>query len=238
MVTTLLAAPPPAGHPRTDARTERLLACGVIAGPLFVATFLIAGATRAHYDPLRHPVSSLALGGAGWVQTADFILAGLLTLAFGVGLRRVLRAATGPARGSLWGPLLIGVWAIGLIGAGIFTTDPVGGYPLGTPAVQGDYTGAPAALHDAFALLGFAALIAACAVFAVRFAVRHQRGWSVFSIATGLVFTAALVLSAVGFHQVDPLAGIAGLLQRTMAATAWIWIACLAVHAMRHSDRP
>ena len=42
--------------------TKTLLVCGVIAGPLFVVAFLVEGATRAHYDPLRHPVSSLALG--------------------------------------------------------------------------------------------------------------------------------------------------------------------------------
>ncbi|MFB9876782.1 DUF998 domain-containing protein [Planobispora siamensis] len=238
MRTTLLAAPPPSGHPRTDARTKRLLACGVIAGPLFVATFLIAGAARADYDPLRHPVSSLALGGAGWIQSVNFILAGLLTLAFTVGLRRVLRTATGPARGSFWGPLLIGGWAVGLVGAGVFVTDPVGGYPPGTPAVQGEYTGAPAFLHDAFSVFGFTALIAACAVFTVRFAVRHEPGWSILSAVAGLVFTAALVLSTIGFGQVDPLTGIAGLLQRVMAATACIWIACLALHAMRHADRP
>ena len=115
-------------------KTKTLLACGVIGGPLFVATFLVEGATRAGYDPLRHPVSSLALGDSGWTQTANFIVTGLLTLAFAAGLRLALR----PPEGSTWGPLLIGVWAVGLLGAGIFVTDPVSGYPPGRPdrAVQ------------------------------------------------------------------------------------------------------
>jgi hypothetical protein len=47
-------------------KTKTLLACGVIAGPLFVLVFVVEGATRADYDPLRHPVSSLALGYWGW----------------------------------------------------------------------------------------------------------------------------------------------------------------------------
>src|ERR671919_1019162 len=107
---------------------RRLLICGVIAGPLFVIIFLIEGATRADYNPLRHPVSSLALGEFGWTQVANFIVTGLLTLAFAVGLRRALRQLGG----STWGPLLIAAYAVGRIGAGIFLTDPVSGYPPGT----------------------------------------------------------------------------------------------------------
>jgi Protein of unknown function (DUF998) len=60
----------------------------VISGPLFVATFLVEGAARANYDALRHPVSSLELGPSGWMQSANFLVAGLLTLAFFVFCRR------------------------------------------------------------------------------------------------------------------------------------------------------
>jgi Protein of unknown function (DUF998) len=106
-------------------KTKTLLLCGAIAGPLFVAAFLIEGATRASYDPLRHPVSSLAFGDSGWTQRTNFLITGLLTLAFAVGLRRALRTLGG----STWGPLLVGAYAIGLLGAGIFVADPMNGYP-------------------------------------------------------------------------------------------------------------
>ncbi len=46
-----------------------LLACGMAAGPLFTIAYLVEGAGRVGYRPLRHPVSSLALGRAGWAQT-------------------------------------------------------------------------------------------------------------------------------------------------------------------------
>ena len=95
---------------KKSAKTKRLLACGAIAGPLFVLVFLVEGASRASYDPLRHPVSSLALGPSGWTQSLNFVVAGLLTLAFAFGLKRVLR----PGKGSVWGPLLVGIWAVGL----------------------------------------------------------------------------------------------------------------------------
>src|SRR5262249_24094762 len=94
-------------------RGERaLLLCGVLAGPLFVAAFLIQGAMRPNYNPLRHSISTLELGSEfGWIQSLSFLVAGVLTLAFAVGVRRVLR----PEMRSIWGPLLIGLWAVGLL---------------------------------------------------------------------------------------------------------------------------
>src|SRR5262249_10183346 len=63
-----------------EAVASRLLACGAAAGPLFTLAWLVEGATRAGYDPLRHPVSSLAIGEVGWTQRASFVLTGLLTI--------------------------------------------------------------------------------------------------------------------------------------------------------------
>ena len=71
---------------KTNVATKTLLACGVIGGPLFVVVFLVEDATRVGYDPLRHPVSSLALSDNGWMQTANFVVTGLLALAFAAGL--------------------------------------------------------------------------------------------------------------------------------------------------------
>ena len=122
---------------KSTVMTKALLACGAIAGPLFIVAFLFEGATRANYDSLRHPVSSLALGDYGWVQSANFVVAGLLTLAFFVGLRRT----PVQGKGSTWGPLLVGVWAVGLLGAGVFVTDPVSatlpGLPTDSPGTVG-----------------------------------------------------------------------------------------------------
>ena len=83
--------------------TRRLLACGLAAGPLFTAVFLLEGAVRDGYRPLRHPVSSLALGSRGWIQAGNFAVAGTSILAGAVGLARAAvpaasRAGTGPDR--------------------------------------------------------------------------------------------------------------------------------------------
>src|SRR5260221_14483848 len=78
-------------------QTRRLLRCGIWAGPVFTATFLAEGAARDGYRPLCHPVSSLALGPRGWVQTANFAVTGVLCLAGAAGLRRTGdRLAGGP----------------------------------------------------------------------------------------------------------------------------------------------
>jgi len=208
-------------------KTNTLLACGAIGGPLFVVAFLAEGATRANYNPLRHPVSSLALGDFGWLQIANFIVSGLLMVAFAIGLRRTLR----PLGGSIWGPLLVGIWGIGLLGAGIFITDPVSGYPPGTPAqVQPTTDGS---LHDLFSLLGFAGLVAACFVFSGYFARRGKIGWAAYSAVSGIVFVVAFVLASAGFSQVESLVNIAGLIQRIQITTAWVWLTLLAIHLLR-----
>jgi Protein of unknown function (DUF998) len=208
--------------------TAALLACGAVAGPLFVVAFLVEGATRAGYDPLRHPVSSLALGDLGWTQTLNFVVAGLLTVAFAVGLRRALR----PAGGATWGPLLVALWGVGLLGAGAFVTDPVSGYPPGTPAALTGYT-THGALHDAFSLVGFAALAGACFVFAWRFGRRGQRGWALYSALSGAAFLAALSLASLGFGQAAGLVDLAGVYQRVAVTIGWTWLTLLAVHLLR-----
>jgi hypothetical protein len=155
---TLTADRPPTGAAPGTTRTRALLACGAIAGPLFTVAWILEGATRANYHPLRHPVSSLELGDLGWTQQANFIVAGGLTLAFAVGLWRALR----PLGGSTWGPLLVGAHGIGLLGAGIFVTDPVSGYPPGTPDHLVSYGSVHAALHDLFSVGTFVGLPIAC----------------------------------------------------------------------------
>jgi hypothetical membrane protein len=199
-----------------------------MGGPLFVLAFLVEGANRANYDPLRHSVSSLTLGDSGWTQTANFILTGLLMLAFAAGLRHALRQG----KGSTWGPLLVGVWAVGLLGAGVFVTDPVSGYPPGTPdRLSGNSW--HGALHDLFSLLGFVALAAACFTFGRWFAERGKRGWALYSAASGVVFAVTFVFSSAGFAQVAGLVDLAGLLQRVAVTVGFCWLTLLAVHMLR-----
>lgn len=193
-----------------------LLACGMAAGPLFTLTYLWEGASRVGYRPSRHPVSSLSLGRARSAQPVNFLLAGLLSLLFAVGLWDA-----GPSR---WGALLVGVWAVGLLGAGAFRTDPVSGYPPGTPDQLQHHTRV-GALHDLFSLVGFLALTVACFVFALS----HSPGWAVYSIASGVLFATTMGLANAAFGPQQRWADLGGLIQRLSLTIGWTWQTLLAL---------
>jgi Protein of unknown function (DUF998) len=219
----------PRGAARRWTTTKRQLVAGAVAGPLFTLAWAVEGATRPDYNPLRHPVSSLELGDLGWIQQANFLVAGTLTLAYAVGLRRALR----PLGGSTWGPLLVAAHGVGLVGAGLFVTDAVSGYPPGTPDHLPGYSGAPAALHDLFSVGTFVGLPLACLVLARRFAGWGQRGWAIYSAATGVAFAVGAALTSLAFNtQAPPLVDLGGLLQRSTVTLGWTWLTLLAVHLL------
>ena len=83
--------------------TNGLLICDIILAPLFFAVVFIQSFTRPGFDIRRTPLSLLSLGDLGWIQIANFIIAGLLALACVMGIRRALAGS----KGGTWGPLLI-----------------------------------------------------------------------------------------------------------------------------------
>jgi hypothetical membrane protein len=205
-------------------RRRALLACGVVAGPLFVAAFLLEGALRAGYDPLRHPVSSLSIGDAGWTQATNFVGTGLLVVAFALGLR--LRGS-GP-----WTPVLVALIGIGLLGAGVWVCDPINGYPPGTPLAPVATTSGT--LHSAFSTLVFLGLPIACLVTARR---ERGRGFARYSAASGVAFAALFVLAALGFAQNPVFLPIGGLMQRLCLVVGLAWLTALAVDQLARLHR-
>ena len=200
-----------------------LLACGAIGPLLFIVVFLIEGATRPNYSAWHHFVSSLSQGERGWVQITSFIICGLLVLCFAIGLRRVLH----PGTGSTWGPILLGIFGLCVIGAGLFVADPVLGYPPGAPSAPTLH----GALHVLFSLVAFTSLPAACFVLARRFAGDPGgRGWAIYSIATGILVVVFLIAADL-VASLDP-DGPAGLFQRLSIIIGWGWIALLAFRLM------
>jgi Protein of unknown function (DUF998) len=207
---------------------SRLLACGVIGPLFFITVFLIEGATRPDYSPLRHPVSSLSCGDWGWMQRINFVITGLLLFAFAIGLRRILRSSNG----SVWGPRLIALAGIGLIGAGLFAADPLNGYSPGTPLIPTERT-IHGILHDLFGVPMFLGLPIACFVFRRQFLRMGERIWAAYSTINGLAMLTAFVLTSIGFNQVPGFADFAGLLQRLTIILGLTWIMLLAIHFLR-----
>lgn len=207
-------------RPTSTDTTRILTAAGTVAGPLFVGSVVVQAATRDGFDPVRHPLSLLSLGPLGWVQTTTFVVCGILATAGAVGLRRVL--AGQPA--GRWGPILFGVYGIGLVWGGVFPADPAFGFPPGTP------DGAPAELSVSGILHGIApavaglALLAACVVFARRFVRRGEHGWAGVSIA---VAVADVALTSASFAAADYRLMLAG------GAALWLWAAAVTAYESR-----
>jgi hypothetical membrane protein len=211
----------PSGSPATTTnRTRALLACGVVAGPLFLAVAVLQALTRDGFDLSRHPLSLLSMGELGWIQIANFVVAGLLSVAFAVGLRRVLQ----PGRGGRWGPLLVGAYGVGLIMGGVFVTDAGAGFPPGAPAGAPEQLSWHGVLHAIAPVLAFLSLIAACFVLARRFAGLGQRGWATYCVATGVALLGLLAWPDQDTVIVQLAAAI---------MLAWAWLSVLAARLLR-----
>ena len=209
--------------PETGTRlTRALLTLGIAAGPLYLAVGLAQALTRPGFDITRHSLSLLSNGTLGWIHMTNLVVTGLLVLAGARGMQKAL--AIGP--GKTWGPVLVAIYGLGLIGSGFFTADPALGFPPGT-AVDANTVSWHGLMHFACGGIGFLALIAACFLFARRFAVAQQRGWAMFSRITGVVFLAAFLGIASGSGNSWTILGFwIGVI------LAWAWFSMLLARLM------
>jgi hypothetical protein len=215
---------------RLAGQTRRLLRCGMWAGPVFAATFLAEGAVRDGYRPLRHPVSSLALGPRGWTQTANFAVTGVLCLAGAAGLRL---ADNRPA-GSRTGPALVAAAGAGLIASAAFRTDPVGGYPPGTPNMPARSSRAGTA-HNLAAVPVFLGLPAAAACYGWRSWRAGQPGFAAYCAATAVTMPVTMAVAGAGFGQTSRLGRYGGLLQRASIITGFAWLTAASARALQRT---
>jgi hypothetical membrane protein len=205
----------------TDRTTRSLLGYGIIAGPVYVLVGLAQAVTRDGFDITRHAWSLLSNGHLGWIQIANFLVAGLMTLAAAVGLRRSLPQG----RARRWAPRLISVYGLSLVGAGLFRADPAQGFPAGAPDTP------PMSWHGALHLMiggiGFLCLIVACFVLAAHFARNGQRSLARFSRITGAVFLAGFAGIASGSHGPTTVAFVIAVI------TVWGWLTTVSLHFFR-----
>jgi hypothetical membrane protein len=204
---------------RSDTRrvsTRTLLACGIAAGPFYLAVVAVQAVTRDGFDVRKHAASLLSVGEHGWIQSANFLITAVLVLAAAAGLRRVL--TDGP--GHRWAPRLLALYGVGLIGGGIFVPDPALGFPAGTPVDQPVTMSWHGILHFVSGGIGFIGLIACCLVFARRFRTEGQRGWAIFSRVTGIAFLVAFCGIASGSAGAGVTIGF-----YLAVILAWTWLA-------------
>lgn len=93
--------------------TQRLLLwAGIIAPILFALVFLIDGFLKPGYSAYSEAISYLEVGSYGWIQRVNFLLIGLLLLAFlfggcvpswdQAGFTRRARSSSSPIWDGLW----------------------------------------------------------------------------------------------------------------------------------------
>ena len=193
-----------------------LLRWGVVAGPFYLGLGLAQALLREGFDLARHPLSVLANGSWGWVQTANFVLSGLMVLAATVGFGRVLGPKSRAFRWSLAG------YGLGMILAAIFPADPLDGFPPGTPKGMPTSISTTGLMHFVAGALTF--LMLGVSGFAAAWAMmrRRQTTLALLSLFSGLsVF--------IGFFGgiASPI-GVAGIWFAVVVGWAWLAVLSLA----------
>jgi hypothetical protein len=152
------------------------------------------------------------------MQVANFLVTGSLLVGSSVGVRRADERAK-------WLPRLVVLMGVGLVGAGVFACDPVGGYPHGTPW-RPSRPSTRGALHQFFSAFVFLGMPAA-------FVIEARNGsasWSAYSKMSFVGFVATFAASSAGFAQAPGFVRLAGLFQRLALSIGFTW---LTLHAAR-----
>ncbi len=207
-----------AGCDSAAAMTRALLGWGVVVGIFYLALGIALALTRDGFDITRHALSLLMLGDRGWMQAANLILSGIMTIAAAVGFARAMR-------GSAIAGLLIGGYGTCLVASGIFPPAAPPGFPA---AAAADEPSTGGVLHFAFGGLGFLLLAAAC--FAVGAWCRRQdaTGLAAYSWASGII----VLVGFVGGAALSAQAPGIGLLWVAVVA-GWSWLAAASLYLYR-----
>jgi hypothetical protein len=200
--------------------TRALLGCGLVVGPLYLGLGLAQALIRDGFDLARHPLSALANGTGGWVQTLNLALSGILVIAAAVGFGRALGARSRGVVGCTT------VFGLGMIVAAAFPMDAADGFPVGTPEGMPTSISTSGIVHFAAAGIGFLALAVGCFFMAAAMRRRAQPALTRFSLVAGIVIPVAFVGGGM-----FPGAGIIGIWLSVI--TQFVWIGVMAWHLRR-----
>lgn len=196
-------------------------------GPLlFFAIATVEGTLRSGYDPIRQPISALALGPRGWVQELNFALLAASFFAFAWVARTQLQRGAA----SVAAPAVFVVMTIGVALAGAFPMDATGA----PPTLAGR-------LHELAGFLVFPWMPVALLLLARQF--RRDADWQPYfkyTLATGLfcLVTIVFFLIFVGPPSSSPRVAseLRGLVQRFMLIPFFTWMALVARRSYRRAN--
>lgn len=210
---------------RSDAPVARpLLRWGVVAGPFYLAVGLAQAFLRDGFQFARHPLSVLANGSGGWIQTANFALTGAMVVTAAVGFRRAVRPVS---RATSW---FLGAFGASMLVASMFRADPMDGFPPGTPQGPPTSISTVGMVHFIAGAVGFVSLAISCflAARALSRLGAPARGLARLSLASGVVVL-------IGFFGGAALPTGSPVLGIWIAVVAgWAWLATLSWAIPRH----
>ncbi len=177
---------------------------GIVAPILFTVAFLAQElARRDEYDPLAETVSALEAGPYGWLQQVNFVVFGVLTIAFAVGLHVWIKRR----RWGVAGPALLAASGVGALISAIF--------PLREDAAGETYD--PGG-HLVGGMMFFLASAVGLIVLSRR--LRHDERWrglAGYALGAGIAIVACFpVMSLLVIPDGAPLNDLAGLAQRVI----------------------
>jgi Protein of unknown function (DUF998) len=214
-------------------KAQQLLLCaGIIAPILFAIVFMIDGFLKPGYSAYSEAISYLEVGSNGWIQRANFLLIGLLLIAFLVGyISRML-----PILGPGW-----------LFAASTFLLLSDLGWIMACFFIPNTYLAPqftwPWVLHQLAASTVFIPFALACIVLGAKFVgTRGWRAYGVYSLIFGLVSLiypigiVAYLFNPTAFGNVNsPNDGLINRIVLLLGPLAWYVIT--AVLALQHTDR-
>jgi hypothetical membrane protein len=211
--------------PRIRSRSitrQGLFVCGILSGLLYVATDILGGLRYPGYSFTSQAISELMAVGAPSETFVDplFLIYGVLTLAFGVGVFREGASIGRTAR--ITGVLLMAYAATGLAGPTLFEMHPRGAASFGADAPHIILTGV---------LVSLTLLSMALGAFALG------RRFRVYSFLTLLIMIGMGAMSA-PFGALlaagQPTPGF-GIVERILIYSSLLWVAVLGVALLRRS---
>src|SRR5262245_41398608 len=203
---------------RAWASPRTLLRCGMVVGSFYLAVGLAQAFVRDGFDLARHPLSVLANGPGGWVQTANFVLSGLMVIGAAIGFRNALRPQS---RAAGW---ILGCFGVSMLIAAVFPADPMDGFPVGTPEGIPTTFSTSALIHFVAGAFGFLALAVSCFVVAVALLRRRNLWMACLSFLTGVSIVAGFLAPAL-LPASGPVAGI-----WFSVVVGWIWLTLTSAH--------
>lgn len=186
-------------------QVARIATIAVVGIAYFLIAVIALHFLRPDYDPVSRWVSEYAVGSYGFLMTSAFFGLSLGSLALVIGLYQGVSRS-----GRSWiGLLLLGIWGVGILIAGIF---------------PGDLRGAPETIsgniHDLASLLSFFSLIAATILLSRRF--KQDERWRPFH-RSAFILSLVILATFIGFFLTAGTEFV-GLSQRIFIVTFLIWL--------------